>query len=375
MFLVAANLRPAVASIGPVLTDIRDSLQLSSFTLAILTALPVVCFGALAPLGPWLARRVGLARAIGYLVGAILLGLLIRIGPDAATLFAGTLVAAAGIAAANVLLPALIKQEYPHRTGLMMGVYTLALTGSAAAAAGLTVPLGHLLGGGWRYGLGIWAVLAGVALIMWAPQTRAGGSTLVQALAPGALLRDRTAWLVTVYFGLQSLSFYAVLTWLPTLFQDHGYSAGHAGALMSLSAAVQTPVALTLPAIAVRMRNQAWLVVAAALLTALGLLGLLIAPIAAPYLWVIVLGLGQGASFPLGLTLIVVRTRTPEATQHLSAMTQGFGYLIAAIGPLVVGSLHALTGHWTIPLVVLIAVVVPQAIAGCAASRPGFAGD
>jgi CP family cyanate transporter-like MFS transporter len=375
VFFVAANLRPAVASVGPVLNDIRDSLHLSSLGLSLLTSLPVVCFGLLAPLGPWLSRRTGLIRAIGCFLALILVGLLVRVGPGVATLFIGTLVIAAGIAAANVLLPALIKREFPTRTGHMMGVFTLAVTGSAAAGAGLTVPLQHLLGGSWRTGLGIWAALAGLALVLWAPQLGVDPEAKVERVAAAGLLRDPVAWMVTIFFGLQSMSFYAVLTWLPTLFEDHGLSAGKAGALLSLSAVVQAPIALTLPALAVRMRSPGRLIVASSVATALGLIPLFTVPMAAPYLWVIILGIGQGAAFPLGLTLVVLRTRTPHATQQLSSMSQGIGYLIAAAGPLLTGVLHAATGHWTLPFAILVVLLVPQTIAGVAASRPRFAGS
>jgi MFS transporter, CP family, cyanate transporter len=375
VFLVAVNLRPAVASFGPLVTDVRDGLGLSDVSISVLTSLPVICFGALAPLGPWLTTRIGMARAVAVFCAFIGLGLLVRVGPDPATMFAGTLVAAGAIAALNVILPALIKRDFPQHTGVMMGLYTLALTGSAAVAAGLSVPLTHAIGRGWRGGLGIWAALAAIALLVWLPQLRVAGADAVKAEAPRGLLRDRIAWMVTIYFGFQSLSFYAVLTWLPTLYQDHGLSESHAGALLSLSAAVQTPVALGLPALALRLRSQTPLLIFAVLLTAGGLLALLVAPMAAPYLWVVILGIGQGASFPLGLTLMVLRTRTPAVTQQLSSMAQGFGYLIAAGGPLLTGLLHSLTGHWTVPLAVLIALLAPQAIAGLAVARPGFAGD
>ncbi len=375
VFLVAVNLRPAVASFGPLVTDIRDGLGLSDVSISVLTSLPVVCFGALAPIGPWLTRRIGMARAVAVFCAAIGVGLVVRIGPDAATMFTGTLVAAGAIAALNVILPALIKRDFPNHTGVMMGLYTLALTGSAAIAAGLSVPLTHAIGHGWRGGLGIWAAPAAIALLVWLPGLRVAGADAVATVAPRGLLRDRIAWMVTIYFGFQSLSFYAVLTWLPTLYQDHGLSEGHAGALLSVSAAVQAPVALGLPAVALRVRTQTPLLIGAVLFTAGGLLALLLAPMAAPYLWVVILGIGQGASFPLGLTLMVLRTRTPAVTQQLSSMSQGFGYLIAACGPLLTGLLHSLTGNWTVPLAVLIALLAPQAIAGLAVARPGFAGD
>jgi len=373
--LVAANLRPAVASIGPVIDDVRDGLHLSSLSVSILTSLPVVCFGALAPLGPWLTRRIGMARAVGVFCVLIAVGLVVRIGPDAATMYGGTLIVAAGIAALNVLIPVLIKQDFPHRTGSMMGVYTLSLTGAAAVAAGLTVPVGDAIGHGWRGGLGVWAVLALVAILFWVPQIRAAGEARVVTAAASGLFRDRIAWLMTIYFGFQSLSFYAMLTWLPSVFEAHGVDASHAGALLSVSTAVQAPVALATPALAMRLHRQTSLVIGTVVFTGLGLLAVLLFPMGAPYVWVIVLGIGQGASFPLVLTLMVLRTRTSDVTQQLSSMAQGVGYLIAAAGPLLAGILHSVSGHWTLPLAVLIALLVPQGLAGYAVARPGFAGE
>ncbi len=373
---VAANLRPAVASVGPVLSDIRANLGLSAAGAAVLTTVPVVCFGLVAGAGPWLARRVGMRRAIAVLAVAILGGLLLRVGPGITTLFAGTILAAAAIAAANVLLPSLIKADFGHRTGLLMGLYTTALTGSAAAAAGLTVPLGHLIGHGWRGSLGVWAVLAAVGLVLWLPRLRnAPHHTRLQRPAASGMRSSGIAWMVTGYFGLQSLSFYAVLSWLPTLYRDHGYSAAAAAGLLSLSALVQVPVALVLPSIATRMHHQGLLVAISAALTAAGLIGILVAPTAAPVGWVVALGLGQGAAFPIALTLLVLRTRTVAATTALSAMAQSFGYLIAAAGPALLGLLHAATGGWQVPVAVLAALLLPQTIAGLRAAAPGYAED
>lgn len=370
---VAANLRPAVASVGPVLSDVRADLGLSATTAAVLTAVPVLCFGAVAGAGPWLARRVGMHRAVAVLIAGILAGLLVRVGPDTATLFAGTVLAAAAIAAANVLLPSLIKDDFSHRTGLMMGLYTTALTGSAAAAAGLTVPLGHLIDRGWRGALGVWAIPAAAALLLWLPHVRHSARHARVRRPPSSGLRaSPIAWMVTAYFGLQSLGFYAVLGWLPTLYRDHGYSAAAAGGLLSLSALVQVPVALVLPSVATRLRHQGALVVGSAAFAATGLAGILLAPTAAPVVWVVALGLGQGSAFPIALTLLVLRTRTAVTTTQLSAMAQSIGYLIAAAGPALIGVLHDTSGGWELPFGLLLALLPPQALAGLRAASPGY---
>lgn len=370
--LVAANLRAAVASVGPELDAIRHDLQLSPAGAAVLTALPVFCFGALAPAGTWLSRRLGLRPAVAVVCAMLVLGLTVRIGPDAATLFAGTLLAASGIAVGNVLLPVVIKRDFARRTGLMMGLYTTAVTGSAAAGAGLTVPLGDAIGHGWRGGLGVWAVAAAVALVVWLPHGRADGQSAGVARPSASLRRDRLAWMVTLFFGLQSMSFYAVLGWLPSLYRSHGYSAAAAGGLLSLSSLVQIPVALLLPTLATRLRRQHSLVVLAVVLTAAGLSAILAAPTAAAVLWVVILGVGQGAAFAVALTLLVLRTREHAATAQLSAMAQSIGYVIAGLGPLLVGGLHAATGGWWVPLTVLLVLLVPETVTGLRAARPGF---
>jgi MFS transporter, CP family, cyanate transporter len=372
--VVSFNLRPAVASVGPMLNELRRDLGLSSLGASVLTAAPVFCFGALAMLGPWLARRFGLRRAVLLLITAILVGLIVRVGPDIATLFIGTLIVAGGIAAVNVLMPVIIKRDFPGSTGLMMGLYTAALVGSAAAGAGLTVPLGDAIGHDWRGGLGVWAVAAAIGIGLWLPHVRSD-HVAVEVDAghvPARLRHDRLAWLVTGFFGMQSLNFYAVLNWLPSLYQDHGYSAASAGGLLSLSALVQLPIALVLPAIATRMRRQESLVIGAVALTAIGFVGILVAPTPLAVLWVVILGLGQGSAFAIALTLLVLRTRTHETTAQLSAMAQSVGYLIAGLGPLIVGALHAATGGWHVPLVFLLALLVPETFAGLRAAAPGY---
>jgi CP family cyanate transporter-like MFS transporter len=372
--LIAINLRPAVASVGPVLRDLESDTGLSATGAAVLTSIPIVCFGALAPVAPRLARRLGLRPALGLLLAVMAAGLLLRLVPGLPTLFLGTVLAAGGIAAANVLVPALIKDDYPTRTGPAMGIYTTALTLAAAVAVGVSVPAEHTLGGGWRTALGLWAIPAVLALAVWLPLVRGGAEKPPESTpAPGSLLREPIAWQVMGYFGLQALSFYAVLAWLPSLFRDAGFSPATAGGLVSLSAFLQCPVALVVPVLATRIRDQRLLALGAGLFAAAGLLGILTAPAAAPWLWILLLGIGQGAAFPLGLTLVVVRTGQPSVTARLSAMAQSGGYLVASLGPLLVGTLHDVTGSWTASVTLLLVLLVPQIACGWGAGRARLA--
>ena len=372
MLLVAANLRPAVASVGPVLAQVRDDLELASAGAAVLTALPVLCFGALAPVAPRLGRRHGIEPVLGAVLALLAAALLLRLTGGAAGLFVGTAVAAGAIAVANVLVPALVKREFAQRTGLLMGAYTTVLAGSAAVAAGLTVPLADLLGRGWRGGLGLWAVPAVVALLVWLPEVRRHSRPPAAAAGAGAvraLLRLPVAWQVTAFMGLQSLLFYSVLAWLPTVYQDAGWTPAAAGLLLSVSILVQMPASLVVPVLASRRPSQRRYAAGATALTAAGLAGVLAAPTSAAYLWAVLLGLGQGSSFALALTLFVLRGRTSADTARLSAMAQTVGYLLAAGGPLVVGLLHDATGGWRAPLALLVALAGAQLVAGDLAGR------
>jgi CP family cyanate transporter-like MFS transporter len=377
--LIAANLRPALASVGPVLVEIRRQLGLSSAAGALLTTIPLVCFGLLAPLAPRLARRYGIQRVLFGALAVIGLGLLVRVAFGAACLFIVTVPVASAIAVANVLVPALVKRDFPTRVGVMMGVYTMALSAAAAAAAGVTAPLDHRLGWGWRGALAAWAVPAFVALLVWLPQVRGAGAgpATLRAGAGTAprLRRDRVAWQITTFMGLQSLAFYAVLTWLPAIYQDLGYRAESAGLLLSISSAVQAPVSLVVPTLAARARDQRWFAVAGCLLPAVALVGILVAPVSGAYVWAALLGVGQGTAFALALTLVVLRSRSSEVAARASAMAQTAGYLIAASGPLLLGLVRDVSGGWSLAIGLLLALLVPQLLTALGASRARYLGD
>jgi CP family cyanate transporter-like MFS transporter len=228
-------------------------------------------------------------------------------------------------------------------------------------------------GGGWRPGLAIWAIPAAIALAVWAPylfrRQRGQGGSGDQVIGARALLRDRVAWSVTLFFAIQSAGFYATLAWLPSVFHSHGVSTARAGLLLSLSLFVGVIPALLVPSMAARARDQRPFVLGFVSLIAIGWLGVILAPTSAPYLWVVLLGLGQNAAFPLALTLIVLRGGTVRNTAALSTLVQTVGYLCAALGPLAIGAVHDITGSWTPALLILLALLVPQTVIGLAAAR------
>jgi CP family cyanate transporter-like MFS transporter len=373
MVLLACNLRPAAAGVGPLLGRIQADNGLSGFAAGVLTTLPVLCFGALAPLAPALTRRLGERTTVPVALAVLLLGLIVRLVPGVGFLYIGTALAGAAIAVGNVLLPVLVRGNFPDRVGLLTGMYTTALVGFAALAAGVSVPVANAFGGGWRPGLAIWAIPCAIALGVWAPQLRRRHRAAVpardQVAGARALLRDRVAWSVTLFFAVQSAGFYATLAWLPSVFHSHGMSTTKSGLLLSLSLVVGLIPALTLPSLAARSHDQRPFMVAVIAFIAVGWLGVILAPTTVPYLWVVVLGLGQNAAFPLALTLIVLRGGTMSSTAALSTLVQTVGYLVAALGPLAIGAVHDLTGSWTPALLVLLALLVPQLAVGLAAAR------
>ncbi|WP_148716255.1 CynX/NimT family MFS transporter [Chitinolyticbacter meiyuanensis] len=371
MFMVGLNLRPALSSVAPVLGSVREGLSLSSAAAGVLTTLPVLCLGLFAPLAPRLARRWGAERVI---LGALLVlaaALLLRASGQYAALYVGTVLAGAVIGIAGVLLPGIVKRDFPQQAGTMTGLYTMALCLGAAVAAGVTEPL-RLASGHWQAALAFWALPALIAVLFWAPQLRRadrGGHR--QVFRVSSLWRDRLAWQVTGYMGLQSSLAYAVFGWLPTLLIDRGLTPLQAGWMMSLSVLVQLVTALAGPWLATRGRDQraaiAWMLV----LTLAGLLGCLYAPLSQLWLWAVVLGLGQGGTFSVALTLLVLRSRDPHVAAQLSGMAQGVGYALASLGPLLVGVLHDVARHPATLGVFFTLVVLAALACGRAAGREG----
>jgi MFS transporter, CP family, cyanate transporter len=373
LVLAALCLRAPFSAVGPLLDELGDEFGLSTAALAVVTALPLVCFGLISPFAPALAAWIGLHRALVVGLAALTAGIALRLGGSIG-LFAGTVLLTGGIAIVNVLLPAAARSEYGSRSAVVVGMTTASMATSASAGAGLAQPLASL-GGSARIGLLLWVVpvlaaLTVVAVLAWfrrdvPPPT---------AAAPGsrtAILRDRVALAVTLFFGLQSLAFYAMLTWLPDVLESEaGVSPVTAGALVALAAVLGAPAALIVPPLAARRPHQGWWVVGVSVPTALAIAGLLLAPAAAPVVWALLYGLGTGAAFPLAMTLVLQRTRDVGQTGRLSASAQSIGYLIAATGPLAVGLLHQVTGDWTSGLVLLLGVLLAQTVIGLAAARP-----
>ena len=347
LVLVAFNARPSLSSLGPVLPEAMRGTGLSPASAGLLTTLPVVCVGLFGLTAPWLARRLGGERAILLFTLLLAAGLGLRAFGTAGPLILGCALGGVGIGVVNVLLPGLIKREFPERAALMMGLYTMALCGGAAVAAGATVPLQNALGGSWSWALAFWALPALVAAAVWAIQggNRGGGAGPAQPRTLG-LWREPLAWKVTVYTGMQSALAYCVFAWLAPILRTRGFSPVEAGLVVSVSILIQAPAALIAPALAARRPDQRLAVLATVGVSLVGLAGCLYAPISQIWLWALILGVGQGAVFAVALTLIVLRSADAATAARLSSMAQGIGYTVAAGGPLLMGLLRTWTGNW-----------------------------
>jgi CP family cyanate transporter-like MFS transporter len=369
------NLRAAITSLPPVFPELSGSLRLSSAAIAVLAAVPVLCFAVFSPLAAPLGRRYGEERVLLAGATALVLGLLLRAALPGGLLFPGTVVAAGSIALANVLLPSMIKRRHPDQAGLLIGAYLLSLTGGAVLGSLVAVPVFRASGDSVPAALGLWAFPAAMAALVWLPQRRfrtAPGSPGPPGRRPPGLLtvsRHLLAWQVMAYMGLQSLIYYAALSWLPILFRDRGAGAVNAGTLLALMNLGNAITALTVPVLAHRARDQRLLVAGTAAMSAAGLAGVWFAPLASAPAWALALGFGQGGSLGLAVYLTTARSPDPPSAASLSAFTQGAGYLIATAGPLAIGFLRGATGGWAVPVAVLLVIAAAQLAVGLPAGR------
>ncbi|MFE3038248.1 CynX/NimT family MFS transporter [Streptomyces canus] len=392
--LSALNLRPAITSFGALLEEVRDGLGMSGSVAGLLTSVPPLCFAVFGVMAPRLARRFGAGAVVCAGMVAITTGLLIRpyTGSTAGFLAASAL-ALMGIAVSNVLMPVIVKRWFPDRVGSMTGLYSMALALGTSAAAAVTVPVTHALGGGWQSGLAVWAGLAAAAVLPWIPLVRDRGPvsstepnairsvhTRVEGTGPVRhvharveppvlrITRSRTAWALAVFFGLQATAAYITMGWMAQIFRDAGVPAGTAGLLLAVTMVMGVPLAFVIPRVATRLPHQGPIVLALGVCGLVGYAGLYLAPAAGAWAWAVLLGVSNCA-FPLALTMVGMRARTGAGVAQLSAFAQSTGYLISIPGPLLVGVLYQHSGGWGLPIALMIGLMIPQMAVGVLAGR------
>jgi CP family cyanate transporter-like MFS transporter len=372
LIFISLVLRPPVGSIGPLVDELQSVEGLSVFQVGLLTSIPVVCFGIGAFASPALVKRLTLNRAMMWVLVALFLAMGFRLLGGFIPLISFTVIIGLAIAVGNVLIPTIVREQFPNNLELITGIYVTLLAISASLSATIAVPTSEWLGG-WRMALAIWLIPTLAAIIFWYPVSKVSKhlevtSELTHAEERKAVVRSPLAWAIVSFFGLQSAGFYAMLNWLPSLLISRGFTPVEAGSLLGLTTSIGIPTGFLISMVIKRFKSLSLLSVVVSAFTLSGFVILLVAPGQA-ILACIVTGFGFAATFPLSLTLIGSRASTSTQTTQLSALSQGWGYLVAAVGAFAFGYLKDLTGDWALSLLVLIALTALQLVAGAYAGR------
>ncbi|WP_160725833.1 CynX/NimT family MFS transporter [Bacillus sp. USDA818B3_A] len=372
--LVAFNLRPAITSVGPLVGMIQEDIGLAHWSAGLLMSFPLLVFAAMSPVVPRIANR--LSNEMTLLLGliALVIGLAIRSIPSTFFLFAGTLLIGVGISVGNVLLPAVVKDKFPEKFGLMTSVYSTSMGLVASLASGVSVPLASGLNLGWQGALIVWGIPAFIAILLWTYLLRfnQGEHHGIKKTASSSkeMWTSPLSWQIALFMGFQSFLFYVTVSWLPEILHSHGLSMGTAGWLLSITQLVGMPASFLIPVIAGRYQSQVWIALFLGLLSIIGYAGLLLSSsYPALIISIIFIGVALGGNFPLSLSYIGLRSKNANRAVELSGMVQSTGYILAAIGPLLIGYLYDMTHLWTIPLIALTAISVVLMIFGMLSGR------
>ncbi|WP_062354164.1 CynX/NimT family MFS transporter [Bacillus kwashiorkori] len=384
IILVAFNLRPAITAIGPIISMIEEDLLLSHSVAGLLTSLPLIVFAIFSPVVPIIGQKLSNESALVVGLFSLIIGILLRSLASIAFLFIGTLLIGVGIAISNVLLPVIVKEKFPEKFALLTSVYTTSMGLIAAVASGLSVPLAVNLQLGWKLTLVLWSIPALLAVIVWiilannrrkneASKKNEEKSALASVGVSSNVWKSSVAWFVAAFMGLQSVLFYVTVAWLPTILQDQGISANTAGWLLSFTQFIGLPASFIVPVIAGKKHAQKWVVMT---MTSMAIIGFSILLMGGSFpllvLAIILIGITLAGSFSLALTFIGMRARDAKQASALSGMAQSIGYLLAAVGPILIGFLYDLTDAWTVPLLTLMGITILVMIFGVGASRDRY---
>ncbi|WP_343550942.1 MFS transporter [Pantoea sp.] len=371
LLLTAANLRTPITAVGPVLENIRQTFGLSASAAGVINFLPLLMFATLAPPAAWFGNRFGLERSLWGALLLITLGSLMRISGSETALWAGTVLLSSGIAAANVLLPPLIKRDFTEHTARYVGLYAMTMAITASIASGVVVPLAEMTRAGWRLSLAVWLIPAIVALFAWLPYLKkpaAPANTALKTSSNRSPWRAALGWQVSLFMACQSLVFYTLIGWFTPFAQDNGISQLEAGGMLFVYQIVAIVSNLACMSALKKLRDQRAIGFLASLSIFIAVAGLLMAPNYA-LMWLILAGLGAGASMVICLSLFNLRTADHLQASKLSGMAQCVGYGLAALGPLCFGMLHDASGNWHAPLMLLLVIAAVQMVVATLAGR------
>lgn len=374
IIFIATNLRAPITSVGPVINEITDYFNLSNIQAGLITTIPLMSFALLSGFAPGISNKIGMEKLLLFSLVLLTSGLLIRITGQVYFLFIGAAMVGAAITVGNVIMPAVIKKEFPDHTGIMTGIYAVSMNLTSAMAAGFSIAIGTATGWGWKGSIGVWAIVAILSLLVWIPQVLKRKKQVEAPVKASfkSMFKSRLAWNVTLFMGLQSLLFYCIAAWLPAVLQDWGMSKEDAGWVLSYVQLAQLPITFVGPVIVSRMKNQGILVWITGLLMLAGILLIIIFKSQFIILATILIGVAGGLAFGLAMMFFVLRTKNPAMAASLSGMAQSFGYLIAAAGPPVFGLIYDFTGNWTYSFYLLIIGVAALIYSGVNASKNKF---
>lgn len=370
ILLIATTLRVTFTGAAPLLDMIRADYSLTTAQTGLLTTLPLLAFGLISPLAPGVARRFGMEHSLFAALLLICAGIALRSLPSPALLFIGTAIIGCGIALGNVLLPGLIKRDFAGHIARMTGAYSLTMGAAAAVGSALVVPLATT-GAGWQGSLLILMVFPLLAMVLWIPQLRQRSTAQVthaRNLKNRGVWRSLLAWQVTLFLGINSLIYYVIIGWLPSMLSTNGYSEAQAGSLHGLLQLATASPGLLVPLILSRLRDQRGIAVLVSMMCTVSAAGLWLMPGEA-VLWALMFGFGSGGTMILGLTFIGLRANSAHMAAALSGMSQSVGYLLAAFGPPVMGKIHDVSGDWHWPLIICALLAAAMAGFGFYAGR------
>jgi len=371
VFLMAMMLRAPLTSLGPILDDITKSFGLAGYEVALLTSLPILCFGVGAFAGPWLVRRYGLRHSFTIILSTMTLGILIRPWFGFGVMLACSVAIGLAIALSNVLFPTLIRSEFPNNVPRMTAFYTLVLPIFASIAAATAVPWMLALGD-WRLSTAIWGLPGLAAVVVWqfSNRTDAAGPAGSPASVHSSkqVWQSPVTWGIVGFFGLQSVGYYGVINWLPSILISQGYNQSQAGEIIGFTTMIGIPFGFAITSNLKRFKSLTVLITAISLMTSVGFATLLLGS-AYSLLAGALIGIGMASTFPLSLALIAIKAHTPETTTLLSAISQGLGYLLAAAGTFTAGLLHLWSGGWALSIVMFVALSLMQIMAGVIAAK------
>lgn len=372
---ISLNLRPAVVAVGPLIHEIRFDTGLSSTLLGMLTTIPVFAFGLFSVFTPAFTRRLGMEGTMSLALILLTAGILLRVIPAIPALFVGTIILGIGITLGNVLLPGIVKHNFPDKFGMMTGLYSALLGIGAATASGISAPLSEDVGLGWRWSLGTLGFFSLFALLLWLPQMKRNIRVKAEKSIIGSLKHlgsSYLAWHVALFLGMQALTFYTLVAWLPEILIDRGMSSVNAGWMLSLVMITGAAGTLVIPSWASGRERQRLPVLLILIGEIVSIVALMNPSLPFTIFWIILLGVSSGSSFGMALLFIGLRARDTDSANELSGMSQSVGYMLAATGPVLFGLIFDLVHNWTLPLGFLLFISFVKLWSGIRAGHNEF---